>query len=359
VADEARPATVRAEVEVAVQPAEAFDLFIEELAGALAGLGLMLEPGADGRVLDGDAEVGCVSAWEPGERVVLEWRPGPWEDTEPTEVRVSFVAAESATRVVVEHRGWGGALGGSDELLGWFAGEVAAPLLRSTGPAALGDWLTDRQARRPSGRRAREVYRDPLFHRPNFAVLLDLLALQPEDVLLEVGCGGGAFLHDALRSGCRAAAVDHSPDMVRLAREVNAEPVAQGRLEVVEASADALPFPDEMFTCATMTGVLGFLADPAVALAEIRRVLADGGRLVLLGSDPAWRGTPAAPEPMASRLRFYEDDELVRIGESAALTDVRVERRDLEEPARGAGVPDEYLPLFALAPAPFLVARKP
>jgi hypothetical protein len=61
---------------------------------------------------------------------------------------------------------------------------------------------------------------------------------------------------------------------------------------------------------------------------------------------------------MASRLRFYEDDDLVRLAHDAALTDVRVERRDLEEPAREAGVPDEYLSLFE-AEAPFLVARKP
>jgi ubiquinone/menaquinone biosynthesis C-methylase UbiE len=177
-------------------------------------------------------------------------------------------------------------------------------------------------------------------------------------VLLEVGCGGGAFLHDALESGCRAAAVDHSSDMVRLARETNADAIAEGRLEILEASADRLPFPDEMFTAATMTGVLGFLPDPVAAFAEIRRVLVDGGRLVLLGSDPAWRGTAAAPEPMASRLRFYEDEDLVRFAHDAALTDARVVRRTLEDAAREAGVPDEYVELFE-DEAPFLVARKP
>jgi SAM-dependent methyltransferase len=146
--------------------------------------------------------------------------------------------------------------------------------------------------------------------------------------------------------------------MVRLARETNADAIADGRLEILEASANRLPFPDEMFTAATMTGVLGFLRDPVAALAEIRRVLVDGGRLALLGSDPAMRGTPAAPEPMASRLRFYEDEDLVRMAHDAALTDARVVRRSLEDPARDVGVPDEYVELFA-AETPFLVARKP
>ena len=102
--------------------------------------------------------------------------------------------------------------------------------------------------------------------------------------------------------------------MVRLAREVNEEAVAAGRLEVVQASADDLPFEDDRFTAAAMTGVLGFLPDSVAALREIRRTLAPGGRLAVLGSDPELRGTPGAPEPMASRLRFYDTEELRRLG---------------------------------------------
>jgi SAM-dependent methyltransferase len=356
---EAEATVLRAEVEVGLEPADAFAALVDELPTALAQLGIELELGPDGRAREGGSEVGRVVAWELGERFVLEWRPASWEPTEVTEVAFTVERAGSRTRIGVEQRGWGRLLGGPTEIAGWFVGQVAAPLLQLTAPTAFGDWLTDRRARRPAGEQARVVYRDPLFHRPNFVVLLELLALRSEDVLLEIGCGGGAFLHDALESGCRAAAVDHSPDMVRLARETNAEAVAQGRLEVIEASAHRLPFPDEMFTCATMTGVLGFLADPVAVFAQIRRVLVDGGRLVVLGSDPAWRGTPAAPEPMASRLRFYEDDELARLAHDAAFADVQLVRRDLEEPAREAGVPDEYLPLFAGDTTPFLVARKP
>jgi ubiquinone/menaquinone biosynthesis C-methylase UbiE len=345
-------------VEVALEPADAFAIVVDELPRALARRGIDLELRAGGIAREGATEIGRVTVWEPPHQIVLEWRPANWDREEITAAAFSFEAADSGTRITVEQRDWGRLLGPADEIAGWFAGEVAAPLLHGTSPAAFGDWLTDRQARRPSGEQARLVYRDPLFHRPNFAVLLELLALEPEDVLLEVGCGGGAFLQGALESGCRAAAVDHSPDMVRLARETNAEAITAGRLEILEASAERLPFPDEMFTCATMTGVLGFLPDPVAALAEIRRVLVDGGRVVLLGSDPAWRGTAAAPEPMASRLRFYEDEDLVRFAHDAALTNARVERRDLAEPAREVGIPGEYLELFE-GTAPFLVAGKP
>src|SRR5260370_37561723 len=102
--------------------------------------------------------------------------------------------------------------------------------------------------------------------------MLEELALPSNDYLIEVGCGGGMLLKEALKSGCRAAAIDHSPDMVRLAQEVNHDAVAEGQLAVKQASADHLTFPHATFTCAAMTGVLGFPPDPLAALREMRRV---------------------------------------------------------------------------------------
>jgi SAM-dependent methyltransferase len=347
---------VEVSAELRLDATTAFEVFVDELALALERLGMQLESGPGGRVLEGDDEVGAILSWVPGERIELAWRPVRWEPVEQTTVGVRFDAVGEGTSVTVEHRGFERLLGGPEgELAGWFAANVAAPFLLATSPARFGDWLTDRLARRPSGAQARATYRDPVYHRPNFRVILEELALSAEDHLLEVGCGGGVFLKEALRSGCRAAAIDHSLDMVRLAREVNREALEAGRLEIVEASADRLPFADHTFTCAVMTGVLGFLPDPVQAFAEIGRVLAPGGRLVVLGSDPAERGTLAAPEPMASRLRFYDDDELARLAREAGLVDAHVVRRRLQPFAREAGVPDEHLGLFG-GKTPFLIA---
>ncbi len=242
--------------------------------------------------------------------------------------------------------------------MAWFASAAVTPLLQATAPAGFGNWLTDRRARRPSGAQSRAVYRDPLYHYPNFYAILAELQLSPDDYLIEVGCGGGAFLHEALKSGCRAAAIDHSPDMVRLAQKVNRDAVAQGWLTIQQASADSLPYPDALFTCAVMTGVFGFLPDPVAALRELRRVLAPGGRLVLMGSDPIWRGTPAAPEPMASRLHFYQDDELRQLARDAGFDNAEVARRDLLPFARQAGLPEEVTMFFAGPGSPFLLAQK-
>jgi SAM-dependent methyltransferase/uncharacterized protein YndB with AHSA1/START domain len=350
--------TVSVSIDIALTPTAAFDILIEELATALSQAGMSLEAGTDGRVTEGEFEVGRVVSWRPGELIQLEWHQANWNAEKTTNVELRLEPVDGGTRVTLAHRGWGGLIGSPGELAGWFSSEVAASLLRATAPTSLGNWLTNRRARRPSGAQARAIYRDPLYHYPNFYVILAELALAPDDYLIEIGCGGGALLREALKSGCRAAAIDHSPDMVRLAQEVNHDAVIEGRLEVQRASADHLPFSDETFTCAAMTGVLGFLPDPVAALREIRRVLAEDGRLVVLGSDPKMRGTLAAPEPVASRLRFYSDDALRQLALEAGFDTANVVRRDLEPFARAVGVPEEHLALFAEPGAPFLLAHK-
>jgi SAM-dependent methyltransferase len=350
---------VRVEVDVALTAEEAFDALVDELALALEARGLALEPGRDGRVLEDGTAVAEVTAWQPGECLRLDWRPAPWQPGERLEIEMTVTPGRSGTRVTIVERGLAQVLGEDGaELAGWFVHAAASPLMAASAPRGLGDWITDRGARRPSGARAREGYRDPLYHLPNFMVILELLSPAEEDVLLEVGCGGGAFLAAALARGCRAVGVDHSPDMVRLTREANAGAVAAGRLEVVLADAAVLPLGDAIFTCAVMTGVLGFLPDPVAALAELHRTLMPGGRAVLLGSDPALRGTIAAPEPFAARLRFYDDATHERLAREAGFADVRVERHDMEQHAREVGVPEEHVPSFAGPGGPFVILRK-
>lgn len=227
----------------------------------------------------------------------------------------------------------------------WFAAIVGA-----ASPEAAIDWWVDRVARRPFGPHSREVYADPLYHRPNFLALLDALRLRPDDELLEIGCGGGAFLQLALETVARAAAVDHSPEMLQLAAAQNADALAAGRLELIYADAAALPFGDERFTCAVSTGVLGFLPDPGRAFAEWRRVLRSGGRLAVYAGTKELRGTPAAPEPVASRITFYEDAELRLLALGAGFAEAEVTRPDLREHARAVGVPDDTIEFFGPRP---------
>lgn len=69
-----------------------------------------------------------------------------------------------------------------------------------------------------------------------------------------------------------------------------------------------------------------FLDAPA-ALSELHRVLAPGGR-VLIHTPAPNPPTKVAPPPLARRMRFYTDDELVSLLEGAGFGEPEVTRAD-------------------------------
>jgi SAM-dependent methyltransferase len=186
-------------------------------------------------------------------------------------------------------------------------------------PEAFDDWLTDRVARRPTGGRAREVYGADEIHAFARRAILDALQLESDDRLLEIGCGGGLLLREALATGASVTGLDHSDDMVRLAAER-----ARGA-EIVLGGADALPFGNAEFTAVAMSIVLIFLPDPVAALRECHRVLRPGGRAAVYTTGPELRGTPAVPEPLASRCHFYDDARLTDLARGAGFSEVTVD----------------------------------
>ena len=163
--------------------------------------------------------------------------------------------------------------------------------------------------------------------------------LQTEIVLRFTPTEGGT----TLGSGCPAAATDHSPTMVRLAREINADAIAEGRRTVRESEADYLPFPPRAYSYEVSTGAFAFFEHPGRVLREIHRVLDRDGRFAMFTGSVALRGTAAAPEPVASRFHGYTDSELANLARAAGFQEVEVSHPDLGEAARGSGVPTDAL----------------
>jgi SAM-dependent methyltransferase len=183
----------------------------------------------------------------------------------------------------------------------------------------LADRVTDRLFRRPGGPVARWFYREAKPHQDAFRQTLVALDLAPQDHLLEVGCGGGTFLAWALATGCTAKAIDHSAEMLALASRRNASEIAAGRLELQQADAAHLPFPDGEFTAAATMNAFFFFDDPRAVLAEIYRTLAPAGRMAI-------HTAATAPPLIARRMHLYTDRELVRMLEDAGYEPVGLQR---------------------------------
>jgi ubiquinone/menaquinone biosynthesis C-methylase UbiE len=97
--------------------------------------------------------------------------------------------------------------------------------------------------------------------------------------VLEVGCGVGAQLHVLMQRfpQVRFTGIDRSEVQLAHARQFLAEDIMAGRVELLEASAYQLPFPDDSFDGACIYFVLEHLAEPLPVLREVRRVLKPGG----------------------------------------------------------------------------------
>jgi len=144
--------------------------------------------------------------------------------------------------------------------------------------------LIARQGRQPSGWLGHIVGR--IMARETEAanrIALERLDLEPTDRLLEVGFGHGRTLAAAaeLVTKGRIAGVDPSEVMLDIARRRNAGLLRAGRLELVRGTSERLPFADGDFNKLLSVHTIYFWADPARDLAELHRVTAPGGRLVI------------------------------------------------------------------------------
>ena len=101
--------------------------------------------------------------------------------------------------------------------------------------------------------------------------LIDLLAPQPHERVLDLGCGDGALTVKLCARGCEVVAVDSSPAQVEAA-------IARG-LNASVADGHRLRFVNE-FDAVVSNAALHWMKRPDEVLAGVSRALVDGGRFV-------------------------------------------------------------------------------
>ena len=98
--------------------------------------------------------------------------------------------------------------------------------------------------------------------------------------VLEIGIGSGCNLPHYPKSVDRVTGVEPSRKLLRMAKE--ATRACDFPVDLVEASAEELPIPDDQIDTVTATWVLCSVRDPSRALQEIRRVLRPDGRFLFV-----------------------------------------------------------------------------
>jgi demethylmenaquinone methyltransferase/2-methoxy-6-polyprenyl-1,4-benzoquinol methylase len=133
--------------------------------------------------------------------------------------------------------------------------------------------------------------------------LVSRIEAGPGDRVLDVATGTGLVAAELIRQkSCTVVGLDQSPEMLAVARERLPD------LELVEASAESLPFADESFDALSFTYLLRYVDDPGATLAELARVVRPGGTIAGLEFGvphgiwrPLWRAYVGVVLPAAGR----------------------------------------------------------
>ena len=140
--------------------------------------------------------------------------------------------------------------------------------------------MSDKQ--NPNPAETYEQYLGPTIADPWTCVLLAYAAPQPGEHALDVACGTGSVArHVAPMVGAagKVVALDISPVMLAVARTLPAP--AGATIEWREGNAIRLDLPDDVFDLVLCQQGLQFFPDRAASVCEMRRVLTDGGRVVI------------------------------------------------------------------------------
>lgn len=176
-------------------------------------------------------------------------------------------------------------------------------------------------------------------------------ALSPsaQERVLDVATGTGMVAEALVRSsGCSVIALDQSEQMLERARHrVATSPLLSDRVTLVSGEAEHLPFADGEFDALTFTYLLRYVADPALTLRELARVVKPGGRIASLefGVPPRplirllWRLYTWAGLPLLGRLVSQDWYEVGRfLGPSIAGFYMRHPLKELIGLWREAGI---------------------
>lgn len=184
--------------------------------------------------------------------------------------------------------------------------------------------------------------------------LVSRVDARAEGNVLDVATGTAAVAIELVRrTGCRVVGVDQSPEMLAAGRGRVEEAGLGDRIELVEGSAERLPFENESFDALTFTYLLRYVADPAQTMRELIRVVKPDGTIAMLEfglprglARPAWElyvrvGLPslgALASPGWRRVgsflgpsirNFHEGHDLPELWAKAGIDDVGSRRLSL------------------------------
>jgi ubiquinone/menaquinone biosynthesis C-methylase UbiE len=159
----------------------------------------------------------------------------------------------------------------------------------------------------------------------NFAV--EMLDLQPMDRVLDIGFGGGVTIESMLNiiDTGKIYGVDFSQAMVEQAKQKFRLAIEADKVSIEFADVRILPFESNTFDKVCTVNTIYFWDEPLVSLQEIKRVIKNGGRLVVgIRSADKMKDLPVTQY----NFRLYDPAMVRDLLIEAGFTNISIECRD-------------------------------
>jgi ubiquinone/menaquinone biosynthesis C-methylase UbiE len=149
--------------------------------------------------------------------------------------------------------------------------------------------------------------------------------------ILDIGCGGGITIDLLLQKSCaKVIGMDYSPLCVKMATRKNFKNIRANRAKIDLGNVLNMKYLDNSFDIVTAVETIYFWNPINVALKEVYRVLADGGRFIIINELSKDHQTCDQCKKLEDKLnlKIYTEKELVKHLKDAGFTVANISYKD-------------------------------
>ncbi|WP_407454105.1 class I SAM-dependent methyltransferase [Methanobrevibacter sp.] len=153
---------------------------------------------------------------------------------------------------------------------------------------------------------------------------LSHLEILKEDIILDIGCGGGVNIKRFLKmTENKVYGIDYSELAVERSAKLNQSSIDVGRCEIIQCSVSDMPFKDNSFDIITAFETVYFWPDFVNDLKEVLRVLKPDG-IIFIANEALPKEDDNRQKELIELLdmNIYSKDELIESLRNAGFSDV-------------------------------------